>query len=110
MFTIREGLRVMELGKQNSGRSRGATFWLEIERKELLPKRPAESMRNFFKNNCHFTPEQLVRNLIDTNAKFSHYLRQIPQSSTSNLYKNSFLKHDENQIQDYINTAGSCSI
>ena len=44
-YTMTEAIKIFEIGLANASRSRGATFWQEVERSSIIPKRTSDSMR-----------------------------------------------------------------
>ena len=48
-YTITEAIKVFQIALQNKTKSKSATFWMEIERNQTLPRRTADSLRNFWK-------------------------------------------------------------
>lgn len=87
VYTMMEGLKVLEIGFNNSGSSRGVSFWLEVERSGVIPKRSAESMRTFFKNNSVIGVNEYMKKALESNAKFCHAFNRIPKVGSNKAIK-----------------------
>jgi len=54
-YTLTEAFKIWELTLQNPQRSKGATFWKEIELKGgIIPERTGDSLRNFLKTSLKY--------------------------------------------------------
>jgi hypothetical protein len=57
-----------------------ATYWKEIEDKQLLPDRKAESMRNFLKVSLKYGLKVYMQTNIEKSAvKYAHNFANIPK-------------------------------
>jgi hypothetical protein len=45
-LTLREALKVYEIGQKNEIKAKVASFWLMVQRDELIPSRNASEMRS----------------------------------------------------------------
>ena len=81
-FTITEGLKIFELAKANQKterEARGSAFWLEVERKGLIPNRKGDCLREFWKLHIHGELEDYMRKAVADEDRYCHAQKQIPQ-------------------------------
>lgn len=78
-YTIREGLKVFELALSNPNSNSGATFWLKVERDNLIFRRTGESMRAFWKlNRSKGIEKYLLEAVKNDDIRYSHMQRPLP--------------------------------
>jgi hypothetical protein len=71
-YTLTEAIKIDELARLHPQRSKGATFWKEIEEQGwLIPQRTCESMRNFLKTQLKFGLQDFFKHQLGK-LKFSH--------------------------------------
>ena len=81
-YTITEGIKIFELALANPSNSRGAVFWLQVEQKGIIPRRPGESMRNFWKIHTHQGLEAYLARAVKDEHRYCHAFKRIPQVET----------------------------
>lgn len=84
-YTITEGIKIFEIAlanQRNGHAARGSAFWLEIQRKQMIPSRPGESMRNFWKTESRKGLENFLSNAMTEERRFCHAFKRIPQVKT----------------------------
>jgi hypothetical protein len=79
IYTMTEGIKVLEIGFANKTSSRGAHFWQGIEREGIVPKRSSESMRNFFKTHMVKGVEEYIKHCLENGTRFCHAFSNIPR-------------------------------
>jgi hypothetical protein len=67
------------LTKEGKARSKSAQFWMEVERHQILPKRTADSLRNFWKTVEREGLENHMRQALETNTWYCHAFCKIPK-------------------------------
>jgi hypothetical protein len=82
-YTLTEAFKVFELGLENIDSSYGATFWIKIERDEVIPNRTAESMRGFWKAHSRNGLELFIRSSSESKVRYSHFCKNIPEVKTT---------------------------
>ena len=75
-YTLTEAFKVNELAQAHKDRSKGATFWKEIEFKGLIPGRTGDSMRNFLKVSLKMGLLEYYREYV-AKAKYSHQFNSM---------------------------------
>ena len=80
-YTITEAIKVFSIAlqKENRTKSKSASFWLEVERNQTLPKRTADSLRNFWKTVEKKGLENYMRQALETNTWYCHAFCKIPK-------------------------------
>ena len=80
-YTITEAIKIFQIAlqKENIGSAKSATFWLDVERKQVLPKRTADSLRNFWKTTEKKGLENYMRTALETNTWYCHAFCKIPK-------------------------------
>lgn len=80
-YTITEAIKVFRIALTQEGRqrSKSAQFWLEIERQEIIPRRTADSLRNFWKTVERIGLEKYMRQQLDSNTWYCHAFSKIPK-------------------------------
>jgi tRNA U34 2-thiouridine synthase MnmA/TrmU len=78
-YTIREAVKVFEIALQNKSKSKSACFWMEIERRQILPKRSADSLRNFWKTVERKGLENYMKDALEGNTWYCHAFCKIPK-------------------------------
>lgn len=87
-----------ELAKKDKERSKGATYWKEIEFKGFIPERTGDSMRNHLKVQLKFGLIDYYKEHVTVN-KYAHAFAQI---LTAKLPKETTLTTQE---KNYLRTA-----
>ena len=78
-YTITEGIKIFELALANPESASGSSFWLQVQREGILPKRPGESMRNFWKENRLKGLEAYITNAVQDDTRYCHAFKAIPK-------------------------------
>lgn len=78
-YTITEAIKIFEIALANRNSARGASFWIKIERENFLPKRSADSMRNFWKSHMNTGLENYMKNALEDNVRYCHAFINIPK-------------------------------
>ena len=80
-YTITEAIKVFQIAlqKENKTKSKSASFWIEVERNQTLPKRTADSLRNFWKTVEKNGLENYMRNALEKNTWYCHAFCKIPK-------------------------------
>lgn len=78
-YTIREAVKVFEIALKNKSKSKSASFWMEIERKQILPQRSADSLRNFWKTVERRGLENYMKEAFESNTWYCHAFCKIPK-------------------------------
>ena len=78
-YTITEAIKVAEIAQQNPKNNRSVLCWMAIERAGTLPKRTAESLRTFYKNNVAKGLEEYIKYALEQDLRFSHAYPRIPR-------------------------------
>jgi hypothetical protein len=52
-YTITEALKVFEIVANNQLYTKSVNYWKAVEESFVIPKRSAESLRNFYKSHAH---------------------------------------------------------
>jgi len=92
---------VFELAIANRQSARGSTFWKKVEEEEWIPKRSADSMRNFWKSNADSGLEAYLHNAIVNKIWYCHAFPQIPHVR---IGANSNVTAVENRLFDIANS------
>ena len=71
-YTIREAIKIFQLALRNKDKSKGAQFWLQVERENLIPKRTGDSLRNFWKESCKKGIENYMKSALHGNVWYCH--------------------------------------
>lgn len=80
-YTITEAMKIFSIAlqKQNKTKSKSASFWLDVERQQTLPKRSADSLRNFWKTVEKKGLENYMRGALEDNVWYCHAFCKIPK-------------------------------
>lgn len=80
-YTITEAIKVFQIAltKEGKTKSKSASFWLQVERSQILPKRTADSLRNFWKTVEKSGLENYMRQALETNTWYCHAFCKIPK-------------------------------
>ena len=82
-YTIREGIKIFELALANPESASGSSFWLEIERQNIIPRRTGESMRNFWKEKRNKGLELYLKSAVAHDQdRFSHAFKHLLRPQT----------------------------
>ena len=63
-YTIREGIKIFELALANPSKASGLTFWQTVEQENHIPRRTADSLRNFWKEKRNGGLENYLNNAV----------------------------------------------
>lgn len=78
-YTITEAIKVFQIALRNKQCSKSAQFWMQVEREYTLPKRTADSLRNFWKTVERKGIENYMRSALDSNTWYCHSFPRIPK-------------------------------
>ena len=78
-YTITEAIKIFQIAIRNKQFAKSAQFWMTVERQNTLPKRTADSLRNFWKTVEKKGIENYMRNALDSNVWFCHSFPRIPK-------------------------------
>lgn len=95
-YTITEALKVFEIASKNPKNNKSAQYWKDVENKELIPNRPAESLRNFYKTHANESIEHYMKVALEKRIRYCHAFQNIP------LYKVNKVSKGDNLDPRYI--------
>lgn len=78
-YTITEALKVFSLALPNKQKSKSANFWIQVEREQILARRTADSLRNFWKTVEKKGLENYMRDALDGGTWYCHAFCKIPK-------------------------------
>ena len=78
LYTITEAIKIFEIALANQKSARGASFWKKVELENTVPKRSADSMRNFWKTNAAKGLENYMQHALQDKVRFCHAFINIP--------------------------------
>ena len=88
-YTITEGLKIFEiaLANRDGSKTQGKKFWKEVEARQILPNRPGESMRNFWKTQTKRGLENFLNSSIKSGDRYYHAFKVIPKNRPQTIQK-----------------------
>ena len=98
-YTIREGIRIFELALANSSKAGGLTFWQAVESENHIPRRTADSLRNFWKEKRNGGLENYLNNAVSKDQdRFCHAFRTVLRPKTGPLLPTKAQKEAEARL------------